>query len=156
MEINEIPEIGKNFLTEENRKKGVEAYELYVEYYVLKGLMKEVENWIREKRIKNLASLYDVKTNDAVWKHQRKILFSEGFDKLSCQENLKRLIIIQNKIAADTKKCKEKDDNRGLTIIPDYKKVATPASGDPIITGVQDETKKLQRDISGLLNKIPK
>jgi NDP-sugar pyrophosphorylase family protein len=150
----QISGVGKNILTEENRKKGLEAYGLYIEYYVLKGLMKETEKWILGNRGRKAVSVYRLKTKDTLWEHQRKILLAEGLDTRSCQENLERLVLIQERIAGDVKQCKEKDRLRGITVIPDYQEVATSVSSDPIIKGVEEETKQLRKTVSDLLMKI--
>jgi hypothetical protein len=86
--------------------------------------------------------------------HQRALLVKEGLAKRSVRENLKRLIAMHEKVAADTQKAKEKDDERGRTIIGDYDAAHTSAAADPFVRETLEKTKKLKAETEKMIAKL--
>jgi NDP-sugar pyrophosphorylase family protein len=150
-----IPGLGKNILTDENRIKGMETYGFYIEYYALKGLMLRVNEITSKKPVKDITDIIGIKTDDLLWEHRKKVLKEEKFHERSMGENFERLIILQEKIEGDTLKDKKKDDVRGNRIIPDYSHAVIPAAQDPLVLAVQEETRRLKKDIQEIFNRIP-
>lgn len=150
----DIPGIGKNFLTEQSRKMGIEAYELFIEYYALTGMMNRVTAIQSEKGPGALDGIYVDRTDDAGWEHARKVIAGEGYHDRSLKDNLSRLIEILNIISATTFKSKERDDERGMKIIPDYAAVNTPAPEDSFIKETIRETSDLTARIESIIKGI--
>lgn len=129
-----IPGLGRNYMTEQSRCKGIRAYALYVEYYCLCGLLDRMAGSAAA------ATVYRKSTGDPVWEHQRAVLKKEGYAVRSVKENLVRLLDIQDKIALDTLAAKKKDDERGATILDDYDTAHTPASQDYFVKETLQQT----------------
>jgi hypothetical protein len=150
----DIPGIGKNYLSEESRKMGIEAYELYIGYYALTQLLNRITA-VQEKRMPGaLDSIYDEKTDDREWEHARRVLAGEGYSGSTIRDNLLRLIDILNSISASTFRSKERDDERGNKIIPDYSNVNTLAGDDSFIKETIKETALLTGRIESILTNI--
>jgi hypothetical protein len=144
----DIPGLGKNVMTEESRVKGLATYNFYIEYYCLCGLYRRLAAGAPA------ATVYNDAAKDATEEHQRALLVKEGLAKRSVRENLKRLIAMHEKVAADTQKAKEKDDERGRTIIGDYDAAHTSAAADPFVRETLEKTKKLKAETEKMIAKL--
>jgi hypothetical protein len=147
----DIPGLGKNYLTEAARLSGIDAYELYMEYYCLNGLFDRLQGTAQA----DAASLYSRKTDDLRWEHQRSLMFREGWDKRGVKENLLRLSAILQKIADDAYRAKTKDDERGARIVPDYAASATKADADGFILRLRARTAEALKKIGELAAGLP-
>ncbi|MBX7243861.1 MAG: DUF4954 family protein [Candidatus Sumerlaeaceae bacterium] len=151
----DIKGIGKNFMKEEARLRAIKAYTFYMQYYGLCGLKKQVEKVLAEKSPAAIGSILVDTTKDPRWEHERAILTQE-FPGKSVAELLKLLIEQQEKIAKDVQSSKEKDDSRGLRIIPDYPHAHAPASSDGFVKETWGVTAKLKSEVEALLEKLSK
>ncbi|MCK6470455.1 MAG: DUF4954 family protein [Planctomycetes bacterium] len=143
----EVKSLGKNYMKEEARKAGIEAYTFYIRYYALSGL---------KARLAGGAAASDVlakKTDNARWEHERALLAKE-FPGANAKSLLKDLIAAQEKIAKDTQESKEKDDDRGARIIRDYADAHAPASSDGFVKETHEVTAKLKAEVEALIAKI--
>lgn len=149
----DIPGIGKNYLSEESRRNGIEAYELYIEYYALTQLLNRITA-MQAKVPGTLDRIYDEKTDDSEWEHARSVLLREGYRDRSIRDNLLRLIDILNCISISTIRSKERDDDRGKKIIPDYSDVNTLAGDDSFVKETINETAILTGRIESIITKL--
>ncbi len=147
----DIPGLGKNFLQEKKRRGAIASYNFYIEYYCLRGLRDRIEELLSAGHKEAIALLYDKKTDNALWEHQRQLLDKEKYGQRSIPENLERFIIILEKIAQDTFSAKEKDDIRGAKIIRDYKETYTQAADDAFIVATRAETEKAVKRIKEII-----
>ncbi|MDD5449306.1 MAG: DUF4954 family protein [Candidatus Omnitrophica bacterium] len=143
----DIKGTGKNYMLEESRKAGIEAYTFYIRYYALTGLKARLSG---TKKAKDILTK---KTDDRRWEHERLILNQE-LPGNSIEDNLKLLISMQEKIAKDVQTSKEKDDIRGARIIDDYPQAHAPASEDSFVKQTHQETEQLKKEITALLNTL--
>ena len=104
-----------------------------------------------QKRLKVNNKLYETKSTDPVWEHQRKLCLDEELNKRTLSENLKRLIEILENLAKSAEASKSRDDARGRKIIPDYEEVHTPARNDTIVRVVWKDTRNRIKAIQKLL-----
>lgn len=141
----DINGIGKNYMSEESRKAGIEAYTFYIRYYALMGLKRRLE--AVKKSAKDILTK---KTDDPRWEHERLILNQELPDN-SVEDNLKTLISMQEKIAKDVQVSKEKDDVRGSRIIDDYPSAHAPAAEDSFVKQTHAETAQIRKEVEALL-----
>jgi len=149
----EIPGLGKNFMTEQNRVKGVAAYDFFIEYYCLRGLLRQILKLkVFSKEL--FAGIYNKPTTNSVWEHQRVLLSNEGFAKRSLRENLQRLIILEELITQSTQRSKEKDDVRGAGILPDYNTVHCLAENDFLIKDAWQKMKKMKKEVTSIVEKL--
>jgi len=79
---------------------------------------------------------------DPRYEHELALLLSE-FPKRDVKQLLNELIVASEKVAADTLLSKEKDDFRGVRIVPDYASVHVPAKEDMFVRITQRETEEL-------------
>jgi hypothetical protein len=93
-----------------------------------------------DKKTMLLEQIYEKRTDNPLWEHQRGLLRSERLSDRPLKENLERLIVIMEKIAEDTKHVKAKDDERGVRIIDDYNAVAVQVSHDAFIKTTSEQT----------------
>ena len=143
----DIPGLGKNFMVEKSRARGIETYTFYARYYALMGLKRKLEAGGEP------AGILDRPTGEGPWEHQRGIVASElpGDDVKSL---LGRLVEAQRRIAGDVLTSKTKDDVRGVRIIDDYASAHTAARDDAFVVRTQEETKALETEVNELLVKI--
>jgi hypothetical protein len=149
----DIKGLGKNYMLESSRKKGIEAYTFYIQFYALNGLKKKVEKIIAEKGAAAVKDVLTAASDDPRWEHERKVLVAEFPDK-SVKELLQLLVQYQEKVAKDVQVSKEKDDNRGARIIPDYNFAHAPAEQDGFVKETWEATKKLKADVEALLAQL--
>jgi hypothetical protein len=152
----DIPGIGKNYLLERNRKSGIDAYEYYIEYYLLQALCKKIESLLKHGDIKPLENIYLCETDDPDWEYVRTLLCDEGFTGRSPVQNLQRLAEMHERVAKNIQMSKEKDDGRGSRIISDYQYTHPPAREDPFVIEMWETTKKEISKIQELMHQIEK
>jgi len=150
----DIPGLGKNFITEQSRVKGIETYGLFIEYFALQGLAARVAEMKARGEAETAESVYNEKTGDAGWEFRRALLESEDLSRRSVRENLERLIDIQEGIARDTEGSKERDDIRGGKIIADYQYTNTLASDDGFVKETWEKTKKVKAELNKLISSL--
>jgi len=156
----DIQGLGKNYMLETDRARGVEAYTFYIRYYALLGLKRRLAELFAEKKSafkKNAQKALVTHTKDKRWEHERKILIQELKDK-NVSECLQLLSQMQEKIAQEVQVSKEKDDKRGAKIIEDYAFAHPAAQDDGFVKQTWEETKKMQREIATLIKEagVPK
>ena len=143
----DINGIGKNFMLEESRKAGIDAYTFYIKYYALMGLKKRLE------AVKKAKDILSKKTDDVRWEHER-IILNQELPGTSVEAGLKLLASMQEKIAQDVQVSKEKDDVRGARIINDYPEAHAPASTDGFVKQTHAETAQLKKEIEALIKTV--
>ena len=143
----EVKGLGKNYMKEEARKAGIEAYTFYIRYYALLGLKRVLAGGLQAARDLSF------KTSDARYEHERAILNAE-FKGRAVKDLLKELILAQEKIARETQESKEKDDQRGVRIIPDYADAHAPAKEDSFVKETHKVTAALKVEVEALLAKL--
>jgi hypothetical protein len=146
----DIKGIGKNYMMEESRTAGIEAYTFYIKYYALMGLKKQIEKSQVTSHKSQVKDILTKKTSDPRWEHERQILAQE-LPNNSAEDDLKLLISMQEKIAKDVQVSKEKDDVRGARIIDDYPQAHAPAAQDSFVKQTHQETAQLKKEIEALL-----
>ncbi len=149
----DIKGLGKNYMLEASRKKGIEAYTFYIQLYALNGLKKKLEKTLAEKGSAAVKDILTAASDDPRWEHERQVLLAE-FPGKDVKELLKLLVEYQEKVAKDVQVSKEKDDKRGARIIPDYAHAHAPAEQDGFVKETWEATKKLKADVEALLAQL--
>ncbi|MBN1434011.1 DUF4954 family protein [Candidatus Fermentibacterales bacterium] len=146
----DIPGLGKNFLTEENREAAVDTYTENLRFYALRGLLREVESIASVGG--GLESLGDpVPRVSARWSQERDIIRDE-YGEESVSELLRRLSTLWRKAASAVVRSREKDSQRGIACIPDYADIHISPSDDPFVIHARD----LEARYCGLIEDILK
>ena len=111
----DIPQLGKNFMTDDNRRKGLKAYEQFLHYFCLKSLYESGESQLTQE-ITQILELNIDKNN-----------ISNSYLRIRKEILIK---IINSKI---------KDDKRGAKIIDDYEEWHADIEDDELISKLKDE-----------------
>ena len=142
----EIRGLGKNFLTEDSRRKGIDSYTFYIEYYCLLALKEKLSELLpTDPSI--VHTLRETPAPGSPWEHARCLLLSEGYGARPIKECLERLVQIEEKIASDTERSKARDDERGIRIIDDYKHTHEHASHDSFVKEMWRKYSELKHEI---------
>ena len=148
----DIPGLGKNFMKETARLAGIDAYTFYIRFYALKGLYFGVKFCMQQDhKIDRLLQRGYIA--DPRYEHELNLLLSE-FPGRNVAEMLRELTTMYEKVAADTLLTKEKDDFRGVRIIPDYATIHIPAREDTFVRITQQEAVEQKEEIESILKQI--
>lgn len=133
----EIRGLGKNYLTEEWRRKGVEIYGFFIRYYVF------TELFLAEKHGGAAGPFTD---------HARALRQAE-FPDIDLPAALRELMAMNTAIAKSVLDCRSKDDVRGRRIIDDYASAHRPAEEDAFIRQSFEEAEKANAEIGEFLKR---
>ena len=150
----DIKGLGKSYMYERSRVNGIDAYTFYIQYYGLTGLYKAVNKLIElgeKDQINNL--LTDESLGCDRWKHERNVLLEELPGK-TVAEYLNLLSEMEEKIAQCVLVSKQKDDKRGVRVIPDYAQAHKPAEQDGFVKETLEKTVQLQEAIKNLISQL--
>jgi hypothetical protein len=150
----DIPGLGKNFMTEERRLQGIDVYDFYIEYFALQGLAARVGELIASRERARVASIYKEVSPDADWEYRRSLIASEGYGARTVTENLERLVDINERIARDTERAKQRDDIRGKKIIRDYREANTQAPDDGFVKETWERSRRVKAEMNALILKL--
>ncbi len=149
----DIHGLGKNYLLERNRKAGIDAYDYYIEYYLLRSLCERINRLVLQGEGNLLSEIYSRETEDSDWEYVRKLLHDEGHAARNPIENLKRLAEMHERVAHNIQLSKERDDGRGARIIPDYQYTHGAAKDDPFIIETWEKMKSEIARVHELIRK---
>jgi len=143
----DLPGLGKNFMSEASRVKGIETYTFYIRYYALLGLKRVLSEGA------DAASVLTAESADERWEHERRIL-AEEFPGEAPKALLDKLVEMQREIARGVELTKHKDDVRGIRVIPDYADAHPSAEDDPFVRQSWEETEALAAECAALTAKM--
>ncbi|MBI3614989.1 MAG: DUF4954 family protein [Candidatus Omnitrophica bacterium] len=146
----EIRGLGKNYLLEASRKRGVETYTFYIRAYALSGLKRELAALAAGRQLDVAGNLLKSKSSNARWEHERQLINQE-FPGVGLADLLKELVRMQEKIAEDVQSSKEKDDKRGAEVIEDYAAAHKPASQDSFVKETWGFTEQLKKEVQQII-----
>jgi len=149
----DVKGLGKNYMFEESRKAGIDAYTFYIKYYAVKGLAKKVKELVEEGKTAQVAKVIATKTSCQRWEHERAVLQAE-FSGLGVAELLKEYADMTIKIAQNVEESKAKDDNRGVRIIPDYAEAHEAAKDNSFVKETNKEAEGIKKEINALIAKL--
>jgi hypothetical protein len=129
----EIPGTGKNFMRENRRRAGIDAYSFHVAMYALTGFAERVFALIDGGALDQCMTCIAEESDDPVWNHQRAVLAAEGLAQAAVVENLTRYASMHAMIVDHVRRSKKRDDDRGCAIIDDYADRHASADADPLI-----------------------
>merc|ERR1711862_441713 len=94
------------------------------------------------------------------WEYQRSILIEEFSQKEMLYDlnwlrlALEKLKNLENNFSERVLKSKQRDDNRGVNVIPGYAMSHINAKNDPVIIEAKKKAKDTERIVESYLNKI--
>jgi hypothetical protein len=152
----QIPGLGKNFLTEEQRKAGIESYTYFIHYYVRSGIKRTAAALLTKGKMEALSRLYEYENDDDEWEYQKTLLSHENLNRQDPAENLRELCRMQREIAESTQKSKKRDDGRGRHILGSYYDAHIEAEDDPFVRETWEEKERLDHEVEALVLAITK
>lgn len=144
-----LPGLGRNFMTEEARRTGMEAYTFFLHLFALQSLFERVRRLGRVSQ-----SLLERKTADRDWEFARKILLREEVCSDPSQGLLRYLEILE-RTADEMEASKARDDERGKRIIPDYEDHHILAHEHPFVRSYREEIETISDEVHDLLDAAP-
>ena len=149
----QIPDLGKNYMTEESRKTALDSYTAMIQYYALRGLLAEVQRLVSEGRKTEVGTLLTTPSDNLRWEHERRVLLAE-LPGIAIPTALQRLADMQDQLAKQVRDSKEKDDKRGERILDDYKEVHTPADQDKFVKQSAQAAQQLRLQVDALVPQL--
>jgi hypothetical protein len=134
----DVQGLGKNYMTESSRLKGIDAYSFYLRYYALRGLYRKM----RDAPDVSLSR----ESDDPRWEHERRVLNQE-FDGIDRWALLRAYVQMEEEIVRTVEASKAKDDRRGQRVIEDYSDAHAPASEDALVVSSKEALARLRADV---------
>lgn len=147
----EIPGLGKNFVTDTAVRSAVETYHFYVGYYARRGLLQQLIRRELKANSPGAQALLGEPSDDEQWEYQRQILIGEE-SHLEVASLLEQLVARERKIAEQVERAKAKDDHRGRRIIPDYDEAHQLADGDAFVKETWGRCEELAAEVARLVS----
>lgn len=150
----DVPGLGKNFMLESSRRRGIETYDFFIEYFALQGLAARAATLAGAGEKERIATIYTDAAEDPEWEYRRGLIASRGWVGRRVSENLERLALMHERVARDTERSKERDDIRGKRIIPDYAEANTLAPDDAFVKETWERSKRLGAEVRALASTL--
>lgn len=148
----DIAGLGKNFLVEPARRRGIEIYTFAIGLYALRGLFKRISG-LPDGEKEKAAGILSKETEDPRWEHERRTLVVE-FGGRPVRELLMELISREKEIAELVESSKARDDERGARIIDDYAEAHRPTSDDKVVRLVKTHAAKIEEEVNDLIKRL--
>ena len=148
----DIPGLGKNYLTEDNRARGVHVYTDILRYAALKGLVTRAETLLEEKRLSPDLLMSD--EGDDRWRFERRLIHDELGRKEDPSALLRQYVVYVQTEAKGVESSKSKDDLRGSRIIDHYAFFHKPAFSDEIVRYVWQKCFETEKRIDQLIGQL--
>ena len=140
----DIPELGKNYMTERSLTSGIESYDFYIRLYMGRSL------WEYVKKTKIFSEdVFFTESGDELWEHARLLFNAEKQADIAAQ--LRDYVAREKQSAAKMKRSKERDDEKGMAIIDGYEFVNVQSSDDPLVTGAISEAEETEKAVEKFL-----
>ena len=149
----DIEGLGKNFLRESARQKGLAGYQFFIRFFALLGLKEMAQVLVTAGRRTEAAQLLGQPGTDPCWEYQRRLLIHDlGLRDVAA--GLRELPALLNEVARSVEMSKAKDDDRGARIIDDYATCHTLAAEDDLVRETWQTTRRHQSEIVDLLRAL--
>ncbi|MCL2155433.1 MAG: DUF4954 family protein [Leptospirales bacterium] len=159
----DIDGVGKNYVTENNRIKGIENYTFYIQFYALKELSYRVDRILSEKSsidnsIIDSSTIYKEDNNEQ-WSHALQTLYDEKLNDISLKdmslkENMEKLLNMNELFLSSLFYSRDKDYVRGNKIISNYAKYHKPTDEDPLIVDIRKKIQIEQEWLKQIIGKM--
>ncbi len=132
----EIPGLGKNYLTDEWRRRAIDAYRGAMSAYALAGLRDEILQALQTDSIAEVMNLLNQASDDPVWEEQRSIITHDlGItDPVKGLWQLATLVEVELSLVEQSRK---KDHELGRRIFSNYDEHHSPSSEDEIVVAAR-------------------
>ena len=132
------PAVGKNYMLEEDRKDALAVYREFLKYAALKLFANQILDGI---------------DTDPVW--LRGLFRRLNLDYFSTEQNLASYHDEEQALWNASLRAKERDDQRGAAIIPDYDQFHRPADEDAFLKTKQEDLDKISEKIRRIAPSVP-
>ncbi len=145
--------LGKNYVSEPQRRRAVLSYGFFIRYYALLSLLERLRICPEAALGRVAGRLLTMPSTNARWEHAR-CLLTEELHVGDVPGALRELADVLEQLAQDVERARARDDERGRRIIEDYALVHAPAEQDAIVRQTWDETRQRQQEIENLLARL--
>lgn len=147
-----VPGIGKNYMTEQSRVAGIEAYSAFARYYALLALKARVAELLRGGTAvpRAIAEVLAIPGGSSSWQHACSLLADEP-PALTVADALRDLVEAEERIATGVLESREKDTTRGILTIPGYEDAHPDARDDPVVQQALEQARALREEVSRLI-----
>ena len=135
----DIPGAGKNFITEEQRVKGIETYSFYIRHYLLTALFARIEELMRDNIKPEFENIMKPE-GSGYWNHAVKLVKTELPEGISVKSALETLILSLEKIYKDAFDSRRKDYKRGVSTVEDYARYHRSPENDLSLADIKKST----------------
>mgnify|MGYP001274227141 CR=1 FL=1 len=148
---------GKNYITHEGLKAGIEAYTFFIRYYGLLMYARRAGRLLAEEKEPGRESILENDPGLKWWHHAKGILESEDLAAAGAVENMNSFIEMTRKIYAKTLASRRRDFDRGCSVIDDYSMYHDIPENDSVVREMRERTdieiKRAEQIISMLSNR---
>lgn len=174
-----IDGIGQATLSEKGRTTGMLAYTQCIQRYALQGLLEwmqatQPESSIAsaiQQELENAQPIVPLvldkvawpplpwAQDGSIWDHQKSLLASEfplaGTDPTEwiCQQ-LQLLVSLEKQYATRVVTCKQRDDKRGVAIVPGYSDSHVAAEDDSVVVSVRQHADALEQTVAAMIQRL--
>lgn len=143
----DVPGLGKNYMLEESRIAGINSYKRAILLYALEGLFDEClkQNYTDPKM--DINQIENVTTE---FKFQIQLI-NDYLSTNTLSVALKKYVLMKEKLFADSRDSKNRDDIRGRRIIPDYDDYYEGSENDSVINSEKEIFESQKAQLSPLL-----
>jgi hypothetical protein len=135
-----IPGAGKNFITADSVRKGMESYDFFIKYYALRMYAKRAGMLIAKGNRLSRELILEDDHETRWWQHAKGVLKSEGLMDKEVWANMELFIDITGEIYTKTLNSRRRDYERGSAIIEDYAIYHQLPENDPVIQDLRHRT----------------
>ena len=138
-----IPGLGKNFLVEKNRVKGIAAYTFFIAHYSYQEAITCLQKGV------TMLELIPVLKRNALLK----TLFAleEMKQPVNVSDFLQKIILSYQIVADSAASGKVRDDKRGARIMPDYAEVHIPVEEESVVVAARERAREVRMVVEGAL-----
>lgn len=136
---HDISGAGKNYITENNRLRGIEAYNFYITFYALKHMAGRVAKVLGDNTPLEPEALFKNDDEAPYWAHAMSVIDRINLRHIPIRENLEKYIYYINIINKEIIISRERDYTRGSEIIKDYAQYHQPPEHDTFIKEIKEK-----------------
>lgn len=137
---SDIPGTGKNFITPSALAAGLEAYNFFIRYYSLLMYMKRTARVLAGGGQISAVEILKPDNELRWWQHGAAILEGEGLSAENPSENIEEFMAMTRKIYVKTLASRQKDYDRGRSLIDDYAMYHDLPENDPVVKNLRKNT----------------
>jgi hypothetical protein len=144
----DVPGLGKNYMKHSILVAAIESYSFFIRFYALRAFYRHMTGVARlEERVNGIESVLEMPPETPAMAHALRVI-AEELPGRPVRDLLAAWVEHHAKYAESVRTSKERDDERGARIIPDYTAIHTPAVEDKAVRRVVEEQKSIESRVA--------